>query len=54
MTIHIGTCGWSYDHWADVLYPRDSLSRDRLRFYTPAFDTVELNSRRTTRALTAS
>jgi uncharacterized protein YecE (DUF72 family) len=44
MTIHIGTCGWSYDHWADVLYPRDAQAYDRLRFYTQAFDTVELNS----------
>jgi uncharacterized protein YecE (DUF72 family) len=44
MTIHIGTCGWSYDHWADVLYPRHARVRDRLRFYTESFDTVELNS----------
>jgi uncharacterized protein YecE (DUF72 family) len=44
MTIHIGTCGWSYDHWDGVLYPRDAPSRDRLWFYTHSFDTVELNS----------
>jgi len=44
MAIYVGTCGWSYDHWADVLYPRTAPSRDRLRFYTESFDTVELNS----------
>ena len=42
--IHIGTSGWSYDHWVDVLYPRDAPSRDRLPFYARSFDTVELNS----------
>jgi uncharacterized protein YecE (DUF72 family) len=44
MTIHIGTCGWSYDHWAGVLYPLDARSRDRLWLYTQSFNTVELNS----------
>jgi uncharacterized protein YecE (DUF72 family) len=44
MTIHIGTCGWSYDHWVDVLYPPDAQARDRLRFYAATFETVELNS----------
>ena len=44
MTIHVGTCGWSYDHWSDVLYPRHAPSRDRLRFYAHTFDTVELNA----------
>jgi uncharacterized protein YecE (DUF72 family) len=44
MTIHIGTCGWSYDHWTDVLYPRHAHSRDRLRYYAHTFDTVELNA----------
>ena len=44
MTIHIGTSGWSYDHWSDVLYPPGAPSRDRLRYYTQAFQTVELNS----------
>jgi uncharacterized protein YecE (DUF72 family) len=42
--IHIGTSGWSYDHWVDVLYPRDASSRDRLPLYGRLFDTVELNS----------
>jgi uncharacterized protein YecE (DUF72 family) len=21
MTVHVGTSGWSYDHWDGVLYP---------------------------------
>ena len=44
MAIHIGTSGWSYEHWSDVLYPADARSADRLRYYTQAFKTVELNS----------
>ncbi len=24
--IHIGTSGWSYDHWVDILYPRKASS----------------------------
>ena len=44
MTIHIGTSGWSYDHWCDVLYPPGAPSRERLRYYTQSFQTVELNS----------
>jgi uncharacterized protein YecE (DUF72 family) len=44
MTIHIGTFGWSYDHWSEVLYPPGVPSGDRLRYYTQSFQTVELNS----------
>lgn len=44
MSINIGTCGWSYDHWNDILYPSGTASRERLRHYTQAFRTVELNS----------
>ena len=44
MTIHVGTSGWSYDHWADVLYPPGLPPADRLRCYTQSFQTVELNS----------
>lgn len=42
--IRIGTSGWSYDHWQDVLYPAGLPARDRLAIYTDSFDTVELNS----------
>jgi uncharacterized protein YecE (DUF72 family) len=44
MTIYIGTSGWSYDHWSDVLYPPGAPSGDRLGYYTQCFQTVELNS----------
>jgi len=41
--VRIGTSGWSYDHWRDVLYPRGTGSR-RLEEFAQSFDTVELNS----------
>jgi uncharacterized protein YecE (DUF72 family) len=41
---HIGTSGWSYDHWAGVLYPGGIDSRKRLQAYTTVFRTVELNA----------
>ena len=44
MSIHIGTSGWSYDHWEGVLYPPGTPARDRLVHYTRRFRTVELNS----------
>ncbi|SDP44972.1 Uncharacterized conserved protein YecE, DUF72 family [Nakamurella panacisegetis] len=44
MTAYIGTSGWSYDHWIDVLYPRTASSRGRLDHYLREFSTVELNS----------
>ena len=40
----IGTSGWSYDHWQDVLYPAGTPSRSRLDIYTSEFPTVELNA----------
>jgi uncharacterized protein YecE (DUF72 family) len=42
--IRIGTSGWSYDHWQDVLYPPGLPARDRLAAYVARFDTVELNA----------
>ncbi|WP_324652152.1 DUF72 domain-containing protein [Georgenia sp. H159] len=44
MTIHIGTSGWSYDHWTGPLYPEGTHPRDRLARYVEAFGTVELNA----------
>jgi uncharacterized protein YecE (DUF72 family) len=41
---HIGTSGWSYDHWNDVLYPAGTASRNRLQHYVAQFSTVELNA----------
>ncbi|BBY08788.1 DUF72 domain-containing protein [Mycobacterium noviomagense] len=44
MTVRIGTSGWSYDHWADVLYPPGLPCARRLGRYIEVFDTVELNA----------
>jgi len=44
MAIHIGTSGWSYDHWDGVLYPPGTPPRDRLGIYVQHFRTVELNA----------
>ncbi len=42
--ISVGTSGWSYDHWEDVLYPRGTPGKARLDWYCGSFGTVELNS----------
>ena len=44
MSVYIGTSGWSYDHWDDVLYPHGLPARDRLAVYMSTFQTVELNA----------
>src|SRR3954453_7590821 len=44
MAVHIGTSGWSYDHWVDVLYPRKASSLQRLDAYAREFRTVEVNN----------
>jgi uncharacterized protein YecE (DUF72 family) len=44
MNIHIGTSGWSYDHWQGILYPHDTARWERLHYYLHHFQTVELNS----------
>jgi uncharacterized protein YecE (DUF72 family) len=44
MAVHIGTSGWSYDHWENVLYPPKLPARDRLQHYVSRFSTVELNA----------
>jgi uncharacterized protein YecE (DUF72 family) len=44
LTVRIGTSGWSYDHWADVLYPLGLPAGRRLARYVEVFDTVELNA----------
>ncbi|MFI7481903.1 DUF72 domain-containing protein [Kocuria sp. M1R5S2] len=41
---HIGTSGWSYDHWEHVLYPPGTPPARRLEIYTRTFSTVELNA----------
>lgn len=44
MRVHIGTSGWSYDHWHGVLYPHGIPPWERLGYYVQQFGTVELNS----------
>jgi uncharacterized protein YecE (DUF72 family) len=44
VTVHVGTSGWSYDHWDGVLYTPGTAARDRLAVYAATFDTVELNA----------
>lgn len=42
--IRVGTSGWSYNHWTDVLYPPGTPVATRLARYVEEFDTVELNA----------
>jgi uncharacterized protein YecE (DUF72 family) len=44
VAIHVGTSGWSYDHWESVLYPEGTPLGERLAHYVKRFDTVEVNS----------
>ena len=44
MTVRIGTSGWSYQHWTDVLYPAGLAPAKRLARYVQTFETVELNA----------
>lgn len=42
--MHVGTSGWSYDHWDGVLYEPGSAPGTRLAQYMARFSTVELNA----------
>lgn len=42
--IHIGTSGWTYDHWKRAFYPDGLADDERLRYYARHFDTVEINN----------
>lgn len=42
--IHVGTSGWSYDHWTGVLYPPGTPAAKRRDLYAAHFSTVELNA----------
>jgi uncharacterized protein YecE (DUF72 family) len=44
MTVWIGTSGWSYPHWDNVLYAPGTPPIRRLAVYAEHFDTVELNA----------
>jgi uncharacterized protein YecE (DUF72 family) len=42
--IHIGTSGWSYDHWKGPFYPGDLPGKRMLEYYAQQFRSVEINS----------
>ena len=42
--IYIGTSGWCYESWKAIFYPEDIGGRERLKFYSGHFNTVEINS----------
>ena len=42
--VRIGTSGWNYPHWRDVLYPRGVKVADWLPWYASRYDTVEVNT----------
>lgn len=44
MAVHIGTSGWSYAHWENVLYPPGTRPAARLELYAGRFATAELNA----------
>ncbi len=44
MSVHIGTCGFSYRDWVGPFYPKGIKSNDMLPFYAERFGTVEIDS----------
>jgi uncharacterized protein YecE (DUF72 family) len=42
--LFIGTSGWSYKHWRQVVYPNRLAPANWLRFIETKFNTVEVNS----------
>jgi len=44
LKVHVGTSGWSYDHWGGIFYPEGLRPSERLSFYSEHFLTVEVNS----------
>lgn len=42
--VHIGTSGWSYDHWTGTFYPQELPSERRLSEYARWFDSAEINN----------
>jgi uncharacterized protein YecE (DUF72 family) len=42
--IHIGTSGWSYEHWRGPFYARRGKSSEYLAWYAKQFETAEVNN----------
>lgn len=44
-SVHIGTSGWTYEHWLGRFYPEKKVpGENALQQYARVFDTVELNA----------
>ncbi|HUC81545.1 MAG TPA: DUF72 domain-containing protein [Flavisolibacter sp.] len=41
--IHVGTLGWSYQHWKEVFYPHKLAATKWLNHYAGIFSTTEIN-----------
>ncbi len=42
--LYVGTSGYHYDHWRDVLYPAGLAKKQWFSHYAARFDTVEINN----------
>lgn len=42
--LHLGTMGWSYEHWIGSFYPSGTRPEEFLREYSKRFDTVEVDN----------
>lgn len=42
--VRVGTSGYQYNHWRNVLYPEDLPKKEWFNRYCEVFDTVELNT----------
>lgn len=42
--VHVGTSGWTYEHWLGRFYPEGPARQSRLRQYARVFDSVEINA----------
>ena len=42
--LHVGTSGFTYQHWREVFYPGDVPQKRWLEYYAGHFDTVEINT----------
>ena len=42
--VHVGTSGWTYDHWLGRFYPADAAGETRLQQYARVFRSVEINA----------
>lgn len=41
--LYIGTSGWAYSHWEGIFYPRNLKAKDKLKYFSKHFKTVEVN-----------